>query len=218
MAKRELYFVSCTEPSGKSRFHPAWVDKLSGAEIQQHLDVQQAIESAEAAGLEPDGSVFTSQAILAAFHEAQHQADDPYGEIKRLFTVYESREDVDNHIKREGDAEARALESHYERICDAIDAYLNQVMPVNTKSYFCDVAGITRPPLDRVLTSVEINSTARGVSWPIVAKVLHAMGMLDDIADLIESRVSTLRKAREEYVAREGIVEPASKRRHTKAG
>lgn len=207
----ELYLVGVHTASGKHELRQVWIDTPTGIALQQKEDFKQAISIVEAEGNNTTGEVYTAKSLIPVLESAKEAMLDHSEHVSRLFEKYESPSSLASYMSsNERVCKVSRTEQNFEEISINVEKYVNKVLPVNSKLSFAADLGVSVPTLYRLLAAVDI-SHKRGVHWPLMAKVFEELGVLSEIAALVDRRVDSLVSSKVKYLADKGINEPVNK-------
>lgn len=211
MSAEKTYFVSFVKPGGKRGLHPVLVDRLSGLDVQKGRDVEQALLLAKSSGLDVTGDVHTTEEISAAYESVSESGARTDDVVSNIYTTLVSRKGSDPDLGEIGEAKfSVGIDRNLEIISASINSFFYHVLPTNKAAIFIAMLGMTRPSFYKLLRGVGV--LGEQVNFEGFVKVLSAMGILEEVTDLIKRRADKLEKSKESLLSK-GVIEETQKSR-----
>lgn len=176
---------------------------MHGADLRSGKDVEYALEACANAGLTPTGAVFSEQDLQSAVVDARKCVIEKEKKLEEIDEIYSSIDSANQAYNRNCKEMDEDIADLYGRIGSAIARYVCDVLPPRSVTAFGVRAGLTAPTMNRVLAQQKLTDDIRGVRWANIARTLYTMGVLEDVAAVIDAHVDALAEARMEHASRE---------------
>lgn len=198
-----VLYVAFRKANGRSGLHRVEIPPMHGSDIRSGKDVEHALQDCSNAGLCPTGAVFSEQDLLGAVADARQHSSQNKDKLAEIDRVYSSIDSASQEYRQSSQVMDEQISELYGRIGSAIARYVCDVLPPRSVTAFGVRAGLTAPTMNRVLAQQKLTDDIRGVRWANIARTLHTMGVLEDVADVVDTHVDSLAECRLQLASRE---------------